>query len=761
MQVIQNISSTLSSKDHFLEFNHVIFDYYPFKIKKLTKKHVFFGDLFIKFVFLIFTRPGLNSALFVVKFVKIPPKPDTQLPAAAVSIIKNGIIMFDTKKNMDYEGFFGKAIRESIPGSFAICDTNSRLVCWNDSFRDNIFGKSESEMLHADAMAVFHPDDKAFALDSIRNIFEFGLEVIAEVRVFLRGGPKFQWRMITGRRIFMDNNPFVIAIGIDITERKRFEAQSAFRRHLLGMADTHSVDDLLKATLEEAQRQTGSSTGFCQFVCGDTIPSLLRQLCAIHHKEGAVGELSLHEGDGVWDRALIFNDDETFSVSDINCDMKRALYIPLLQGTTVASILCVGDKPYDYDEDDSRMISALTNIVTDIVSRKCAELSEQRMQNTLLQAQKMELVGKIAGGVAHDVDNMLGVILDNVEMAMKREVVDDLLFNNLHAILRAAEHSAGLTTQLLAFSKKQAVMPIVLNLNVIVEKNLVTLRELIGTTISLVWIPERQSTSVKIDPAQIELILANLCINSREAISGSGKITIETCCTETKEAYHAGHSRIEPGDYVMLVVTDNGCGIEHKDLPHIYEPFFTTKEPGKRKGMGLSTVYGIVKQNNASIQCQSEKGKGTTFRIWLSRHSGYAVPDGDTEELPSSSYDKQRILLVEDDSEILHIYRLMLESNGYEVLSASTPCDAIRISSAYKGDIHLLLTDVVLPEMNGCDLSAQLASIRPNLKTLFMSGYMPDIVSCKDDAQRGVDIIQKPFSMNMLLAALQKMFNQA
>jgi two-component system, cell cycle sensor histidine kinase and response regulator CckA len=676
--------------------------------------------------------------------------------------------MSDTKKIMDYEGFFGKAIIESIPGSFTICDSNGRLVCWNDYFRDTIIGKPESEMLHADAMEVFHQDDKAFAIDSMRNVLELGIEVIAEGRVFLRGGPKFQWRMITGRRIIMDNNPFVIAVGIDITERKRFEAQSAFRRHLLGMADTHSVDELLNETVNEAQRQTGSKTGFCQLVADDTLPLSLRQLFDLHYKDGAggarVGELSLHEGevsdDVVGDGTLIFNDDEAFRLSDIYSDMKRALFIPLMQGTTAASILCVGDKPYDYDEDDSIMVVALSNIVTDIVSRKCAELSEQRMQNTLLQAQKMELVGKLAGGVAHDVDAMLGVILGNVEIAIKREVADDLLLNNLQAIVRAAEHSAGLTTQLLAFSKKQMVLPIVLDLNMIVEKMLVVLRKLIGTNTSLVWIPESQSTSVKIDPAQIELILANLCANSRDAITGSGKITIETCRKQIKEACNGGHSCIEPGDYVMLVVTDNGCGIEKKDLPHIYEPFFTTKKGGKVRGMGLSTVFGIVKQNNAGIQCQSEKGRGTTFRIWLPRHSGYADPESDEPSVPSFNHGKKRILLVEDDPDILNICKLMLENNGYEVLAASTPVDAIRISSAYSGDIHLLVTDVVLPEMNGCDLSAELTSIRANLKTLFMSGYIPNIVSCKGGGEREVDVIHKPFSIGTLLSVIQKIFDQ-
>jgi two-component system, cell cycle sensor histidine kinase and response regulator CckA len=443
---------------------------------------------------------------------------------------------------------------------------------------------------------------------------------------------------------------------------------------------------------------------------------------------------------------------------DAFCDHKRILFFPLIpEGGAVTKLLCVGGKSYDYDEGDAMLVEALANLAFDIVSSKRAELSEQKIQKVLLEAQNMELVGQLARGIAHDFNNMFGVILGNVEMAMNWYGIEEPVLGHLKAILRATEQSADLTTQLLAFSRKQAVMPIVLDLNVVVEKKLIVLRRLIGENISLVWIPEHQSISVKIDPSQIDLILGNFCLNSRDAIVGMGKITIETRRVHVDIAEcTAGHTCKEPGDYVMLSVTDNGSGIDQHDFPHIFEPFFTTKENRNGTGMGLSTIYGIVKQNNAFIECLSKRGKGTTFNIYLPRQIGYADPDRNDKPPPSIRSSKELILLVEDEPDILNIYKLMLENKGYGVLDAATPSDAIRIAREYGSKINLLITDVVLPEMNGCDLSRQLQSICPNLKTLFMSGYTIDDINIQGELDLGVNFIKKPFSIKALLVAIHK-----
>ena len=665
------------------------------------------------------------------------------------------------------ERAFTKAMVESLPGSFSINDASGMLVWWNAYYRDEIVGKDEDEMSSTNAMEVFHPDDLPLALEKMRNVLNLGIDETAEGRVMLRGGPKFQWRMITGKRIIIDGNPFVVAVGIDITERKRFEAVTAFRMRLLDMAATHSPYELLRATLDEAERLTESSVGFFYGISEDQTTLVMRVLSTGTQllEENQQGRTLNEEkilADAIRERRTVIDNNYGASTNhsgevDAQSEIKRILVIPLMGGVTVTNLLLVGGKSYDYDEDDARMLGALADLAWDIVSRKRAELSEQKIQEVLQQAQKMELVGQLAGGIAHDFNNMLGVILGNVEMAMNRYIIEEPLLSHMKAILRATQHSADLTTQLLAFSRKQTVMPIVLNLNTVIEKILAFLRRLIGENIELVWIPELQRTPVKIDPAQIELILGNFCVNSRDAIQGMGKITIETIRVHVEKAEcTAGHSSKEPGDYVILAVTDNGSGIESKDLPHIFEPFFTTKDKRKGTGMGLSTIYGIVKQNNAFIECLSEKGRGTTFKIYLPLHRGYADPDVSDLPTPSISKTKEMILLVEDEPDILNICKLMLENNGYGVLDASAPSDAIRIAREHGSQIHLLITDVVLPEMNGCDLSRQLQSRFPNLKTLFMSGYTTEETNNQGELDPEVNFIQKPFSLNALLASIHK-----
>jgi len=433
-----------------------------------------------------------------------------------------------------------------------------------------------------------------------------------------------------------------------------------------------------------------------------------------------------------------------------------------MNGEMVIAVFGVSNKPYPYNDEDVGLVGSLANLVCDIVARKRAELSEQSTQGVLMQAQKMALVGQLAGGIAHDFNNMLGIILGNVEMAMEQQVFEKPAKQNLENILKATERSADLIRQLLAFARTQPVMPIVLELNSMVEGMLTMLRRLIGENITLIWIPGSHRALIKIDPTQIDQILVNLCVNSRDAIAGIGTITIETGQVHVDLADVAqGHPCKAPGDYATLSVSDNGSGIEKKNFPHLFEPFFTTKEERKGTGLGLSTVYGIAKQNKGGLEFRSELGKGTTFKIYFPLHNGddyFSQPDPPT---PSGSYGKEMILLVEDEPDILSLYKHMLQHHGYAVLSAATPTEAIRLLEAHRGEVHLLLTDVVLPEMNGCDLSKKLLLISPNLKTLFMSGYTNDIIARHGVLDEGVNFIQKPFSVKVLLATIQKMLKNS
>ena len=399
-------------------------------------------------------------------------------------------------------------------------------------------------------------------------------------------------------------------------------------------------------------------------------------------------------------------------------------------------------------------------IITDITDRKRAEVEQEKLQAQLLQAQKMESIGRLAGGVAHDFNNMLGVILGHTEMALEQVDPAQPLHFDLQEIRKAAERSTELTRQLLAFARKQTISPRVLDLNQTVEGMLKMLRRLIGEDIHLSWTPGRDLWPVKVDPSQIDQILANLCVNARDAIAGVGKITIETGNTTFDEAYCGDHVGYVPGEYVLLAVSDDGCGMDKETLGKLFEPFFTTKELGKGTGLGLATVYGIVKQNNGFLNVYSEPGQGTTFRIYLPRYAGKAEQARTAAPQESAMRGRETILVVEDEPEILNLTKRMLEKQGYHVLTAGTPGEAIRLAEEHAGEIHLLMTDVVMPEMNGRDLAKRMISFYPNIRRLFMSGYTANVIAHHGVLDEGVHFIQKPFSIRDLAAKVRQALDQ-
>lgn len=398
----------------------------------------------------------------------------------------------------------------------------------------------------------------------------------------------------------------------------------------------------------------------------------------------------------------------------------------------------------------------LVVFLQDITERKRAEMDKGKLETQLHQAQKMESVGRLAGGVAHDFNNMLSVILGHVELALMKSGSSQPIHANLKQIRDAAERSADLTRQLLAFARKQTITPKVLDLNETVAGMLKMLHRLIGENIELDWRPKANLWPVKVDPSQIDQILANLCVNARDAISGVGEMTIETENCMVDEACCATHVGLVAGEYVRLAVSDNGCGMDREMLEHIFEPFFTTKEPGKGTGLGLAMVYGAVRQNNGFINAYSEPGRGTTFTIYLPRH---AVGEERTEPVgPSAPAERgsETILLVEDEPSILEMTTTILEMQGYTVLAASTPGRALDLAGAHAGEIHLLMTDVIMPEMNGRELSERLHLHYPDLACLFMSGYTADAIARHGVLAEGVHFIQKPFSIQGLAARVRE-----
>jgi signal transduction histidine kinase/CheY-like chemotaxis protein len=410
----------------------------------------------------------------------------------------------------------------------------------------------------------------------------------------------------------------------------------------------------------------------------------------------------------------------------------------------------------EIETDGAKNPLKISGVVHDITERKHTEAEKEKIHAQLTQAQKMESVGRLAGGVAHDFNNMLGVILGHAEMAMEQVDPTQPIHTDLREIRKAAERSVDLTRQLLAFARKQTIAPRVLDLNDTVEGMLKMLRRLIGEDIDLAWMPGKNLWPVKMDPSQIDQILANLCVNARDAIADVGKITIATGAAAFDEAYCADYAGFVPGEYILLAVSDDGCGMDKETLSHLFEPFFTTKGVGKGTGLGLATVYGIVKQNNGFVNVYSEPGQGTTFKVYLPRY------EGKSEQARTEGLQKplmrghETVLVVEDEPALLDLNKFMLEKQGYLVLTAGTPGEAIRLAEEYTGEIHLLMTDVVMPEMNGRDLAKKMLSLYPNLKRLFMSGYTANVIAHHGVLDDGVHFIQKPFTRKDLAAKVRE-----
>jgi PAS domain S-box-containing protein len=390
------------------------------------------------------------------------------------------------------------------------------------------------------------------------------------------------------------------------------------------------------------------------------------------------------------------------------------------------------------------------------------DITERRkLEEQLRQSQKMESVGRLAGGVAHDYNNMLSVILGYTEMALSRTAADDPLHADLEEILHASRRSADITRQLLAFARRQTIAPEVLDLNADVEKLLKMLRRLIGEDIDLAWLPGASLWTVRMDPSQLNQILANLCVNARDAIADVGKITIETRNTSFDEAYCANHPGFLPGDFVQLAVSDNGSGMDKETLSHLFEPFFTTKGVGRGTGLGLATVYGIVKQNDGFINVYSEPAKGSSFRIYLPRHAGQVAAESKANAGASPKGRGETVLVVEDEAAILKLTQKILERLGYRVLTAGAPAAAIALAGEPGTHLHLLITDVVMPGMNGRELADRLRQLYPGLNCLFMSGYTADAIAHHGVLDQGVLFIQKPFSTSDLARKARQALDHA
>jgi len=417
---------------------------------------------------------------------------------------------------------------------------------------------------------------------------------------------------------------------------------------------------------------------------------------------------------------------------------------------------------------DDGTIEALEGVIHDITERKMAAEEQSRLEEQIHQSQKIDAIGRLAGGVAHDFNNMLSVIIGNAELIGDHLPPGSSDNSAVQEILKAGRHSGDLVKQLLGFASRQNFLPRQLNLNDTIGGMCSMLKRLIGESVTLDWHPGADLWSVMMDPSQIDQVLVNVIVNARDAISGNGKITVETNNVSQYKVSDGVSTGANHGDYVHLCIADTGCGMDAAVQTQIFEPFFTTKPHGAGSGLGLSMVYGIVKQNNGFIRVVSQPGKGTSVHIYLPRHRIAAeAPEKNTTESASepqtspaqakpSVSAKETILLVEDETSVLALTQALLAKLGFTVIAANGPKEALRLSREYKGPIHLLLTDVVMPDMSGRELWEKLTPERPEMKSLFMSGYTADIIAHQGMIASDIHFLQKPFSRNTLLQKIHE-----
>ncbi len=655
---------------------------------------------------------------------------------------------------------------------------------YSSLFRNTLNGIAYCRMIFQDDRPVDfmyeHVNERFEILTGLKNvegkrvaemISNFSPELLEIYGRVARGGmaERFEYyleslKMWFDMSVYSTQYDHFVAVFNVITERKRHEDLMEFRLRLLTLPDSCSINEVLRATVDEAERLIESTVGFFHFLEADQATISLQEWSTNTEKklcqtEGSRGHYPLKDA-GVWAdavrerRALIHNNYEALphrkGMPQGHVSLTRELVVPIIRGEKITAIIGIGNKAEDYDEEDAKLLSAMADIAWDIIGRKQAELSERRIQNELVRAQKLELVGRMAGGIAHDFNNMLCVIMGHAEMALQERPISESLAESLQEIYNAAEKSADLANQLLAFARKQPLNAKVLNLNELVGDMLNMLRRLLGEYITLVWSPGQNIFPVNMDSSHFDQIIVNLCVNARDAIVGMGTIVIETKNVTLHESVALDNTGIPAGEYVMLSVSDNGRGIGEQDAEHVFEPFFTTKEFGKGTGLGLSTVYGLVKQNHGLIYFSSEPGKGTEFTVYLPKYCGSEVLVKRVHQAKPVKTGGETILIVDDEHEILKLSKMMLEKQGYRVLTAGSPGQAIKIAEAQEVEIHLLLTDIIMPEMNGRDLSRKILSIYPLVKVLFMSGYTADIIASHGEVDEVMTLIQKPFTLKEL-----------
>lgn len=626
---------------------------------------------------------------------------------------------------------------DEAPTAITIHNTEGTFLFSN---RQNILlhgydSKKEFLNLNLDQLDV--PRSKALQDERFQHVAEHG-KTCFEVEHYRKDGSTFPLE-VTAKAIEWKGKPAILSIATDITTRKQAEATKEEQKALL---EAIYRDAPLMMMVVDSKRRVQQINGFASQFANRSTEEMLgsypgEALHCIHALQNA-------EGCGFGDfcnECIIRNTVlDTLANGNTNLQVETDYYPVPADGRPSPMKLLLSSTPLVFKGEHMALVTML-------------DISERMALKTQLQqAQKMESVGRLAGGVAHDFNNLLMGIMGYTELCRETLIKDHPAHELLDEIEHGAQRSSDLTRQLLTFASRQTIAPKVLDLNDTVSEMLKMLRRIIGEDIDLSWLPGTDLFPIKVDPGQIDQILANLCVNARDALNGVGKVTIETKNANIDPDYCARHVEATPGAYVMMVVSDDGCGMDRETLRNVFEPFFTTKPTGEGTGLGLATVYGIVKQSNGFVNVYSEPDNGTTFRIYLPACADTGVVEPDTEEKQpyETALDDKTILLVEDEKSIRFTTAAFLKKLGYKVLVAENPEDALAQVRDHENPIDLLITDVVMPGMSGHDLAEKLAPDHPDMKILYISGYTANVIAHRGIIEENIEFLGKPFRRSEL-----------
>jgi PAS domain S-box-containing protein len=671
-----------------------------------------------------------------------------------------------------------RAIIEMSLEAVITMDASGAITGWNPQ-AERVFGWARSEALGRSLAETIVPErDREAHRRGLQHFLATGTGPILnkriEVTALHRDGREFPVEL-TISAAQLGSTVLFSGFVRDLTEVKRAERRQAVQFAVARvLAETTTLTETVQPLLEAISTSTGWELAELWNV--EAEGQVLRWAGAWHIPELEAGEfeaisreMTLAPGFDVPGRAWATGEPEWMTEAPaamhpgrasaaVQLGLRAALGFPV-RGTTgvIALLTFFSRSPRPRDDDLDSVMDDISSRIRQVIERQRAQEALEQAEGHVRQLQRLEAVGRLAGGVAHDFNNLLTVIIGRGDLLLARLPADSPHRRDIALIRKTSERAAALTKQLLAFSRKQILAPKVLDLNTVVSGMVTMLQRLIGEDIELVFLAGSALGRVKADPSQLEQVIANLVVNARDAMPNGGRLTLETAAVELSEHYARQHAGVQAGPYVMLGVSDTGIGMDRETQARIFEPFFTTKEPGKGTGLGLATVYGIVKQSGGNIWVYSEPGEGTTFKVYLPQV--HDAEDAAEPEQIRPGRGTETILIVEDEDEVRALACEVLATYGYEVLQARTPAEALLIAQRHTGPIQLLLTDVIMPGMSGRMLAEQLAPLRPEMSVLYMSGYADEAIVHHGTLDAGTPFIQKPFTPDALAAGVRRLLD--